>query len=378
MAEVKVSLPYGGINLPVSRIRIDGRDRGGLLVTAVKVYRAIGKHDSAQISCQIASSEISDLDGKPISFIIGSTGGSTQFYGYIYSIEKEQKLQTTVTCTLSCIGATAVTKRPVFGLVKNATAESIAKRVLSPDNIGYYSAGSSAAFPRLSLTGRTGWSALTHANNLSGRMLSFHEGAVWLFDPITELEEGSAVITLQKSIDNQGSGGRRLLDFLPSTAATFPKPSVPRAAWFSSSGEVVVKKPLSPLARDTFYITDTYIPSSTYAEDLFKRIDRQNSLAQTATARILGTSSLCPGNTVDISTGAVSLIQDSYDGLWVATEVTHEISDGLFQTSLKLVRDKYRPTKKNIPYKWFYTRGARPHPSMSLSNGAWISSWRNS
>lgn len=373
----RASLPATGVNLPVSSFEVGGARMPELLLQAVTLAKEVGKHDSATVSCKFATSSLPDIEDQPISFVIGSGSSRQRFHGFIYSAGKAQKVEGGVSTTLKCIGATVQAKAPVFGLLRDVTAEQVAERVLPGVGFSHYSSGSTAIIPRISLTGRSAWEAVTVAASETAREVVPFDGAVWIFDPLQELEKGIPVHSFRKTIDAKGlgSGDRDLLDFTPGSATPEPKGELPRTAWFASDGSVKTRIPEGS-SEESYWASNVYVPSSAYAQLLYERVRRDTLFNHTATARVRGVAGVVPGNIVNISTGITSLLTDTYDGLWLVTSVTHAVSDGDFQTGLKLVRDKYRPPRRGT-YEWFYEKDRRMYPVLRLNEDRrWQSSWR--
>ena len=370
----QISVPASGVNLPVSGLRIEGERRPEIVLDSATAAMSANRHDSAVLTCKVPSREVGALERQPLSFEIGTSPAYT-FRGNIYRVEKAQRLQAQVVCKLHCIGITSRAKTPVFGLLRDVTAEGLADRVLPPVGLSYYSSGSTERFPRVALTGRDAWDIVVAGADLSGRRVSSLNGAVWYFDPIAELERRLAAFTFRKSIDSYGSGDRTLLDFIP--GSTRPKVSnqdLPRAAWFAPDGSVRTE---APSGDNTYWLQDVYLPTDDYAKAIFAKARKAFTLGETATARVKGVPQIIPGVVVDISTGVVSTLTDTYDGLWVVTDVTHSVVNGSFQTQLGLLRDKYRRASTTGTYQWFYQRAKRPYPTAALDRGEWVSSWRN-
>lgn len=368
----QVSVPASGLNLPISDFRIDGERRSDIVLLGASLAAAVSSHESAKVTARIPSTVVSGLERLPIEFRIGSNPAYT-FHGYIYTVEKGQKLQSQVECVLNCIGSTSDAKNPVFGLLENVTAEDIADSVLGQFGLGYYSTGSDVRIPRLALTGRSGWEAVHDAVNLTGRETVAINGGLWFFDPLTELGRLTPAVQLRKSLDSYGSGDRKLLDFTPGSAR--PKVSnedLPRASWFAPDGSVRTE---APEGDNTYWVNDLYLPTSDFAKAVFARARKKFTLGQTATARVMGSAGILPGMTIDVSTGVAAVITDTYDGLWLVASVEHEILNGVFQTKLSLVRDKYRRSNTKA-YEPFWQRTTRPFPTMTLSGGKWVSTWR--
>jgi hypothetical protein len=367
----QVSVPGAGLNLPISDLRIGGDRVADIILTGVTAAGALGKHDSARVSARIPSTVVSTLERQPISFRIGSSPAYT-FQGRIYTTEKGQKLQAQVECVLTCIGVTSAAKSPVTGLLEDVTAEGVADVVLPQFGLGYYSTGSTAKFPRFALTGRNGWEALRDALALTGREMASVNGGLWFFDPLTELDRGTPAAQFRKSQDTFGSGDRKLLDFVPGSAR--PKVSnedLPRAAWFAPDGSLRTE---APSGDNTYWANDLYLPDGDFAKAVFATARKKFVLGQTATARVMGSPGIFSGMTIDISTGVTGLVTDTYDGLWLVIGVDHEVLNGVFQSKLTLVRDKYRRAN-NKTYEPFWLRSNRPFPTLSLSGDRWISTW---
>jgi hypothetical protein len=371
----RISIPGTGANLPISSFRIGGVRRPDVVLNDVRVSMEINKHDSALLVTKMATTAAEDLEGEVISFDLGSNP-SFRFSGYIYRVEKAQKLQSQIVVRLICIGATAVAKSPVFGLMLNVTAEQIADRVLPAVGLGYYSPGSSAVFPRFGLTGRSAWDCIRESAALGRRSVASLNGALWLVEPRKELERRAALAQFRKSIDVYGSGDRTLLDFTPGSAR--PKvnnPDLPQAAWFASDGSIQTE---SPSGDNTFWMNDRFLPTTDFAKEVFKAAYGKFRMGQSAVARVKGYTQVIPGVVVDVSTGLVASLSDTYDGLWFVTKVDHRVTDGSFQTEMSLIRDEYRQRNPRVTYEPFYERASRPYPTMTISDsGDWKSSWRN-
>jgi hypothetical protein len=376
MTNAKVSLPGTGVNLPISSFEIGGRRIPDLIINGITLRRAAGKHDSAIVACRFSTTNLSDLDGQRISFRLGSSPTSTRFYGYVYSVGKAQKLNSGTSVQLTCIGATQQAKAPMFGMLLDVTAEDVAAKVLPKVGYGFSSSGSQARIPRMSLTGRSAWDAVTTAARLTGRMVSSMDGAVWIFDPLQELAKAAPRFVYRKALDQAGlgSGDRDLLDFTPGSVPQDSTGDLPRTAWFASDNSI---KTMSPKGaeEDSYWASTTYIPSSGYAQILYDRVERENKITQTATARVRGTPAIIPGNVVAISTGMTRLLTDTYDGVWLVTKVDHAVAGDSFQSNLGLIRDKYRKPSPDT-YEQFYERDRRMYPTMRVSGDKWVSSWK--
>jgi hypothetical protein len=373
---VKVSVPASGLNVPISSLRIGGEVQKEIVVESVDITMQAGRHTSAKLKCKIASRIVASLEAQPISFEIGGSP-SYSFRGYIYKIEKSQNLQAQVVCTILAVEMTANAKTPVFGLMRNASGEDIANRVLMGTGLDYYSEGSDVKYPRFALTGRDAWESVVYGAELTGRMVTSLNGALWILAPMDELDRGSAALTLKKSIDTYASGDRTLLDFVPgSRRPKFSNQDLPKAAWFAPDNSIRTENP--KVLETSYWLQDVYLPSDDYAKALFARARRKQQMGQTAMVRAKLTPEAMPGMTVDISTGILSSLTDTYDGLWIITEVAHSVVNGSYQTKLTLIRDRYRRTDRNATYSWFYQRASRPRPTARLDEqtSIWVCSWR--
>jgi len=111
---------------------------------------------------------------------------------------------------------------------------------------------------------------------------------------------------------------------------------------------------------------EVYANASTYAASAW---------SQQAMARVLGNASLFPGMCVDVYTANPKYYKDRYNGRWLIRGVTHSADRQQFQTQLALCRPSSSVGVEGGPYVPFWTQASKARPTMTLSEGQWVSSW---
>jgi hypothetical protein len=364
--------------LPISPLQIDGHVVRDARVRNIQADNRIGQHDQLKLQVIMPILNSSTLLNLPLYLRYGASPRYGYFYGYITNVSKPQKVGTASQLDITALGFSSVMKLSPSRMFQGMTTTQILTEVLRgsdeyPYKIGLAAQDHSFVHQRLAQVGCTDWEFVVKVAGMAGFYVYPYSGAVIMSNPIQTLEKNSPRIRLEKSA--QTLDDKPLIDFVPAertdqTRADFE----PEFAYFTANGGLQKSIPKLP-PQSRMKIPD-YIYSQAYAEFISEGMKVMTGLYQTADARIRGDASVRPGDLVDVRTGSSQGALDSFDGLWYVNYTSTYVDEKVFQTGLKLCRDKYRRVRTGTSSK-FYLNDPRRFPTMRLNSraGVWQSSW---
>lgn len=371
----KGNLPITGLEFLGTSERVEPRQ-----IDYAVIQRQFSEHDQAKVSFSLATRNSDLLKNALVRFQWGSNPDNGFFFGSVYQASKPQPFQDKVSVSVDCIGPTRVMQRPATGFYVNASTTQVVNDLIRPHRLGAYVPDHWYRYSRLSLRGMSEWQAVARLTRRLGLRLVTFNGVSWLCDPQVELEAGAAAYTFRKSGNVLDPAERSLLDFKPNASVTQSSDDmIPSFGYFDQANRANVYSPSEAEVRpeDVRWVNDTYIQTSDTAKLVQEQSRKDDLWDQHAVARIRGNAAIFPGMIVNINTGIVSSLEDSYDGLWCVSAATHEMNSSSYQTALVLFRDRFRRMRQGVPYLRFWERDRRLYPSMRDEDATrWVSSWR--
>lgn len=375
--QVNASLASTRPALPVSRLTVDGRVVDNAVFVELKVSKRVDHHDAAEVAIIWPTTASPDIERKTISFTYGTGSRASTFYGYVYSTEKAQQFQKQTITTLHCLGTTWALRNVGPRLLVDRTALSACQEIVRPHALGVRVADSATyKFPRLAQVAQTDWEMVCEVAHLSGLYVTSTNGVIRLVNPMEELEGRSPHRRFTKSTTLLDPADVSLLDFNPVNSVTTNRAYLqPSFSYFGSDNSVKTYVPkCDPV--DVTQVPGRYVPDPKAAAHVIETMTRWNSINQSAEARVRGDGSVVPGDTVSVHTGVSNTVVDDYDGMWFVSAVEHKLDSKLFQTFMKLSRDKYRSVDTSKPHKRFWASDPNLLPQVKVVDGRWVSNWR--
>jgi len=366
--------------LPISPLQVGGIRLNDVIVRAAKIYRSSFQHDKAVITLTVPSlNASSDYLNKPIFFSYGQAPLLGYFYGYVNLVGKPQPFQKSVNIDISCLGFSTTMRSSQRRMLRNITSPDAMALLAKEHHFGVSFPPHWFSHKRMAQTNTTDWEFAVRVARMTGGFLYPMDGVLYVSHPIKDMEKALPAAYFRKTINILDPSNRSLMDFTPADEyQTVRDFLAPEFTYFTSDKKVQSHSAsdTDPNPKDRYFLNE-YIYSSDFGRLVIEASEVQHHLSQRATARIRGDGSVFPGQTLAFETGITPVSTDSFDGIWYCSEVQHEISEKVFQTSLGLTRDKYRRPKQ-LPYATFYDESGRGRPTMSLSpsTGEWVSSWQ--
>ena len=362
--------------LPVAQLSIDGEPLRDAIVREVEVSEDAYSHNKATISLTYANANLDSLKEMPIFFRFGVNPSYGFFWGYIKDARKDQGFQEEVRIILTCYGYTWDMRSRNTGIWVNTPSESIAREVAHRHNLAVFFPDHWYSHPRFAQVESTDWQILNEMATLTGRVLTTRRGVIRIVNVLDALERGTVQKVLEKSINVLDPEEKPLMGFEATVGSDdSSEDQQPVFGYFASDTTVRVSEP-DTAETDKVNETDIYIHNDKQARLLRETGEIVTAIDDNAEARLRGDASIGVGAVVGINTGEVgSTIVDRLDGRWFVLGVQHRIDESVFQTNLRLVRDKFRPVDSNERFEYF-EGDTRAQPTLNLVNGKWSSTWK--
>jgi hypothetical protein len=364
--------------LPISPLQLDGRVVRDVRIKSLTVDCSTGEHEQLKIELIMPILNAYTLVNKPLYIRYGVGPNFGYFYGYTSNVSKPQSVGTDSQITITALGFSSIMKLSTSRMFQSMSTEQILREVLKgsekyPYRIGLAPQDHKFVHRRLAQVGESDWEFAVRVAGMAGFYIYPYSGAIVMSQPMRALENGASNFLLEKS--SQTLDNKPLLEFLPNERSAHTKADFdPEFTYFTPNGGTHTVEPEAPPQRRTK--PSDYIYSSEYADLIIEGTNVMTGMYQTADARIRGNARVRVGSVVEVRTGVTPGATDSFDGIWYVNYVSHFIDSKVFQTALKLCRDKYRkPTAQR--YVSFYARNDRNFPTMNLYQGGWRSSWSN-
>jgi hypothetical protein len=370
-----------------------------VVVREAKIRRGYSAHDSAELSVliqgemtfdgrvRVAASgtsgttdvRVESLVGQPVLFTYGVAPMIETFYGYILSVNPDQKFKQSLNYVITLVGATAVMQSLNRRFYTNVTDGELVQRLADRGSLGFSSNTSTVyRWPSIGVTSQTDWELAVALSERSACLL-FNWGGVLRMDDPRRLFRDFPFTTLVVS-DDLLETDRRLLDFKPVSQSEYQITTRPvEFFFFDRSGQVVSYQQPKP-GYDGSHTPFGESPVMSREEAELYGAMMNNSIErwlQSATARIKGDASIYPGVTVDVNTGTRSSTA-KFNGRWLVLQVSHSMTREAFNTELTLARPGDSiPALSKSTFDPFWRSSTRGRPSLFLRNGLWFSSWSN-
>lgn len=363
--------------LPVGRLTIGGRQMDTVVFIEVSVTKRAGSHDMAQLTMLWPTVSAPEIERSTISFSYGEGNRSETFKGYVYSVQKSQGFKSQVLVTITCLGPTWA-MRSVTPRILSGTASSVLSTLVAPHALGHRSPADAYVYPRIAQVTQSDWEMVGQLAHLSGNHPVSTDGVVRLVDAVAELDKKAPARQYTKSTNLLEPGDMGLLDFSPTASVTTHKHHLqPTFSYFGTDNQIRTYVPKDADPVDVGAFPGMYVPDSVSADHFVSVQNRWNSQSHTGEARVRGDGAVGPGDTIAVSTGISGTVVDDYDGMWFVVGVEHKIDSKMFQTNLKLSRDRYRPVDQRRPVRRYWSEDSRQVPSLTLSGSGWVSNWRS-
>lgn len=376
MSTVKVALPQSRTAPLVSAIEIDGVADETMVVRSMELEHTPGNHSVANIRITTVTKNVVDYKTLPVFFRFGSYPRYGYFWGYVQSATKAQPFKDGVSVSLGCYGYTFKMRTSGPRFWSNSSPRAILQTLTSDHGLGVYYDDPQFTVSRMAQTEETDWQMANRAAHAGSRMLCpWNGGVLRAVDPVVELSKNTSMGVYEKSTNVLDPPELSLMDFTAgSEDDNDPREMLPAYSYFAADSSVKKVKPSGDRV-DLAHVTNKYVDSENSSQRINYVSKQVSEIDDYATARIRGDGVILPGTVIGISTGTSKYSNtDSTDGLWFVAGVRHKADETLFQTELRLMRDKFRP---NNDTRYEPLRGdRRSDPRMVLSNGEWVSTWR--
>ena len=336
-------------------------------------------HDVATLSCSSSTiTETDDFIDSTISFLYGQAPRTEMFCGYITNVKVTQAGKGNLSFDLALFGVTRSMQVGQPRYWSNKTIPSAIQGMCYQRGLGFYSHDQPFIWKALAQTEETDWRLAGNLIRRIGWSLFNRYGVVMCYDPNELFMNSGSYATLRSAQDRDFdfTEDRRLIEFNPAEVSDeVPENLGAKVAYFTDRGDVQITtqqgsfKNLRFVTQHTIRNADE---ATLYANAAAHRIEEWN---QSAEARIWGDTDIYPGMCVDVITSDPRYYRDKYNGRWLVRAVSHKMDIQQFQTMLHLVRPFSTAPITQDPYASFWAKAGKARPTLSITEGKWLSSW---
>ena len=364
--------------VPIFRPLLNGEEFDVTFQEAV-IQMGEGAHDTVLAQC--TSATLTTTDGmlkSAISFYWGQAPRTELFCGYIVGVGVTKAGEGSLSFGLIILGVTKVMQEGKPRFWRNKSVPSAVKSLAYSNGLGAYTHDHTFLWGSMAQTDQSDWKMLDVQVNRIGWSVFNRYGVVLAYDALALFKESGSYCTLTSSQDQDfdPTADRRMIEFNPSEEADENPVSMgTKVAYFTDRNDVQVTKQLGDHTKYKFVTSwvlrnveeaTYYANASTY---------KATSWDQTAIARIWGDSDIYPGMSVTVVTTNNTYLRSKYDGRWFVHAVSHKMDRQSFQTQLSMARPASNTQVSQEAYRSFWAIAGRPRPTLSLVDGAWVSSW---
>lgn len=387
------------LNIPIRALYISG-SLFPMVVREATLSRGVNVHDAGTMSVMIMGDltfdgnlripvdsldptggtrviDVQSLTGQPIFFTYGITPQVESFFGYILSVTPDQKFKQGLNYVIQVVASTLVMQQVVRRFYTNITSADFISQCCSRVQLGFDGRQFNGYhWPSIGVTDQTDWTMSVAMAMLNGSALFSWAGVVRMVNPLEMFKQYP--YTKLTSSDDLLETDRKLMDFKPTEQAAGQLAVAPRRFYFfDDRGTVVNYKQPSDLGNPRYNpYSDRPVRSRQEAEVLAAAsASDMGRWLHSATARIKGDSSIYPGLTVEVFSGAKDATV-RFNGRWLVRDVQHSMTREAYNTELTLVRPGNTvPAISKASFEHFWRASEKPRPGLALRNGQWTSSW---
>ena len=364
--------------VPIFRPLLNGEEFD-ILVKDASFVSAFDMHDIATLS--VSSPTLTTTEGildSTISFYWGTAPRTELFCGYVTNVQVDKAGKGNLTFAMQIIGATRPMQKGRPRFWRKKLVPSAVEALSYSNGLGYIGHDHTHLWEALAQTSESDWQMAVSLTKRLGWSIFNRYGVVMCYDPSIIMRDSGAyarLVSVETNEDFNVSNDRRLIEFTPAEAAEeVPQNMGAQIAYFTDKGDVQVAKEIGEFKAYRFFsaVIRNAEEAAIYTNSGKSRITEWK---QRADARIWGDADILPGMLVDVVTANRAYYREKFDGRWMVVGAQHKMDVQQFQTQLQLGRPESRTQISQTPYTPFWTTVGKARPTLSIQDGAWISSW---
>ena len=364
--------------VPIFRPLLNGEEFD-ITVSEAAFMLAPSTHDMVILSCSSATLTTTDgLLDSTISFYYGQAPRTELFTGYITKVSVDKAGKGNLTFGLVLLGSTRPMQKGRPRFWRRKTVPSTVEALSYSNGLGFLGHDHTHLWEAIAQTSESDWQMAVSLSSRLGWLVFNRYGVVMCHDPAILMRDSGAyarLVSVETSQDFNVSNDRHLIEFNPSEAADdAPENMGMQVAYFTDKGDLQVAKERGEF--DSYRFASAILRSTEEAEIYINSgKSKATDWNQRAEARIWGDADIYPGMLVDVVTANRAYYREKFDGRWMVIAASHKMDVQQFQTQLQLARPESKTQINQAPYTHFWTETGKARPTLSIQDGAWISSW---